>query len=86
MYYLAVKVPANRVGEITRYLYEGQKVVSAPVETEFGALAVIVELPEGTSRYQADYLADRFQSGMIVAVVAPTKDEASGYIEREWTA
>lgn len=84
MFFIAVKVPAHRIGEVSRYLYEGQRVVTAPVETEFGGLAVIVELEEGTSEYRANYLADRFASGMIVAQVFKTKDEATAYIEREW--
>jgi hypothetical protein len=84
MFFIAVKVPAHRIAEVTRYLYEGQRVVTAPRETEFGALAVIVELEEGTSRYRADYLADRFESGMIVAQVFESKDAATDYIEREW--
>jgi hypothetical protein len=84
MFFIAVKVPAHRIGEVTRYLYEGQKVVSAPEETEFGGLAVIVELEEGTSEYRAQYLADRFSSGNIVAHVLESKEEASAYIEREW--
>ena len=84
MFFIAVKVPAHRIAEVTRYLYDGQRVVTAPVETEFGALAVIVELEEGTSEYRATYLADRFASGMIVAQVFNSKDEASAYIEREW--
>lgn len=84
MFFIAVKVPAHRIGEVTRYLYEGQKVITAPVETEFGGVAVIVELEAGTSRYRADYLADRFASGMIVAKVFETKDEAVAYIDLEW--
>jgi len=84
MFFIAVKVPAHRIGEVSRYLYDGQRIVTAPVETEFGGLAVIVELEEGTSEYRANYLADRFASGSIVAQVFNSKDEASAYIEREW--
>jgi hypothetical protein len=84
MFFIAVKAPAKRIGEVTRYLYEGQKVITAPVETEFGGLAVIVELEAGTSEYRANYLADRFASGMIVAKVCESKDEAVNYIEQEW--
>lgn len=84
MFFIAVKVPAHRIGEVTRYLYDGQRVVTTPVETEFGALAVIVELEEGTSEYRANYLADRFASGMIVAQVFNSKDAAEFYIESEW--
>lgn len=84
MFYLAVKVPAHRIGEVTRYLYDGQKVVTAPIATEFGGLAVIVELEEGTSKYRADYLADRFSSGMIVAQVFESKADAADHIDREW--
>lgn len=84
MFFIAVKVPAHRIGEVSRYLYEGQKIITAPVPTEFGDVAVIVELEAGTSRYRADYLADRFASGMIVAQVFESKDEATAYIESEW--
>jgi hypothetical protein len=84
MFFIAVKAPAHRIGEVSHYLYDGQRIVTAPVETEFGALAVIVELEEGTSEYRATYLADRFASGMIVAQVFNSKDEAASYIEREW--
>jgi hypothetical protein len=84
MFFIAVKVPAHRIGEVTRYLYDGQKVVTAPEETEFGGLAVIVELEAGTSEYRANYLADRFASGMIAAHVCESKEEAANYIEREW--
>lgn len=84
MFFLAVKVPAHRIAEVTRYLYDGQRVITAPVETEFGGLAVIVELEEGTSEYRANYLADRFGSGSIVAEVFESKDAATAYINREW--
>lgn len=84
MFFIAVKVPAHRIGEVSRYLYDGQRIITAPVVTEFGALAVIVELEDGTSEYRANYLADRFGSGSIVAQVFNSKDEAAAYIEREW--
>lgn len=85
MFFIAVKVPAHRIAEVERYLYDGQRVVTEPVATEFGGLAVIVELEEGTSEYRANYLADRFASASnIVAQVFESKDEAAAYIDREW--
>lgn len=68
------------VPTVERMLYAGQRIVSAePVVNEFGSAMVIVDA--GFSN--AQYLADRFASGMFGATVFPNIFEAMSYVESE---
>lgn len=80
MRYLVVRGKSRTfVQTVERYLYDGQSVVSEPVETMFGSQVVIVESPDAN----AQYVADRLQSGMFGARVFDTRTEAEDYIRSE---
>ena len=80
MRYIVVRGKSRTfVQTVERYLYDGQRVVSEPVETMFGSQVVIVESPDAN----AQYVADRLQSGMFGARVFDTRTEAEDYIRSE---
>ena len=67
------------VPTVERMLYAGQAIVSEPVLNEFGSAMVIVDAGNGN----AQYLADRFASGMFGATVFADIFEAMAYVESE---
>ena len=80
MRYLVVRGKSRTfVQTVERYLYDGQSVVSEPVETMFGSQVVIVESPDAN----AQYVADRLQSGMFGARVFDTRTEAEAAIAED---
>jgi hypothetical protein len=73
---------------VERYLYDGQSVVSEPVENWFGSAMVVVDTGNETGpgiAYRDQYLADRFTSGNFGAKLFVTREEADAYIESERT-
>jgi hypothetical protein len=72
------------VPTVERFLYDGQTVVSEPVDNWFGSSMVVVDTG-ATSDYQTQYLADRFTSGNFGARAFQTREEADAYIESERT-
>jgi hypothetical protein len=64
---------------VERMLYAGQKIVSDPVINEFGSAMVIVDAGTGS----AQYLADRFASGLYGATVFPDVFAAMKYVQDE---
>jgi hypothetical protein len=70
----------HRMREVPAYLYEGQSVVGEPVENFFGTYGLIVDTGSD-DLYRANYLRDRFASGMFGAVVFETLTDANKYIE-----
>lgn len=80
MRYLVVRGKSRTfVQTVERYLYDGQSVVSEPVETMFGSQVVIVESPDDN----AQYVADRLQSGMFGSRVFDTRAEAEAAIAED---
>ena len=80
MRYLVVRGKSRTfVQTVERFLYDGQSVVSEPVETMFGSQVVIVESPDAN----AQYVADRLQSGMFGARVFDTRTEAEAAIAED---
>lgn len=67
------------VPTVERYLYAGQRIVSEPVLNEYGSAMVIVDTGSGN----AQYLADRFASGMFGATVFENIFAAMEYVESE---
>lgn len=78
--FIAVRGRSNRMHEIDAYLYNGQTVVSEPVEGTYGTFVVV---DAGTDAYRASYVAGRLQSGMFGATVFETREEADAYIVAE---
>lgn len=79
MAFIVVRGKADRMAEVERYLYAGQRIVSEPVLNEFGSAMVIVDAGSGN----AQYLADRFSSGMFGATVFDDIFDAMTYVESE---
>jgi hypothetical protein len=79
MAFIVVRGKADRMAEVQRYLYAGQAIVADPVLTEFGSAMIIVDAGSGN----AQYLADRFASGMFGATVFDDIFEAMAYVESE---
>jgi hypothetical protein len=79
--FIVVRGKADRMHEVAAYLYNGQSVVTEPVESIYGTF-VIVDTGADNA-YASEYLAGRLQSGMFGASVFITMEEAEAYIESE---
>lgn len=80
MSYIVARTSKERIGQIGRYLYGGQKIITAPVENAFGSVMVVIEAPHGPT---ADMVVGRLQSGLIGATQFETLEQAKAYIESE---
>lgn len=78
--FVVASTTERRIREVQAYLYNGQEIVSEPVETEFGGRAVVVESAFGLP---GNMLADRLASGMIGARAFETREEADAYLRDE---
>lgn len=83
--FLVVTAKRGRTGEIQRYLYGGQTIVSEPVEAYFGDLpsgteVVLIESAHGPV---GNMLADRLASGLFGARKFETREEAEAYMREE---
>lgn len=78
--FIVVVSHKHRMREVPAYLYEGQTVVTEPVQNYFGSYAVIVDTGSA-DLYRTNYLRDRFASGMFGAVVFETLEEAKASVE-----
>lgn len=77
--FLTVRGKADRMHEVSAYLYAGQEIVSEPVETRFGTF-VIVESAHGMA---GRMLAGRLSSGNFGVSEFETLEDAQDYIESE---
>lgn len=78
--FIAVSGKTERLREVDAYLYSGQSVITAPVDTRYGNAIVIVDTGS-EDRYRAEYVRDRINSGLFGAVLFDTLPEAEAYIE-----
>lgn len=78
--FIVVTGNQHRMREIPAYLYEGQTVAAQPVETVYGSHAAIVDTGND-DLYRANYLRDRFASGMFGAQVFETLEDATAFVE-----
>jgi hypothetical protein len=74
-----VRTKRERLPEVERYLYAGQRIVSEPVDSPYGTF-LLVESDHGLA---GKMLADRLASGLIGATQFQTREEAEAYIQSE---
>lgn len=79
--FIAVRGRARYIEQVKAYLYDGQNVVTEPVQGTYGTFVVV---DTGTAdTYRSEYIRDRLQSGMFGATLFDTLEEATAYIEAE---
>lgn len=79
--FIVVRGKAERVAEVSAYLYKDQSVATAPVTGMFGTFVIV---DTGTDDlYRCEYLLNRILSGPYGAIMFHTMMEADTYIANE---
>lgn len=79
--FIVVRGKAERVAEVSAYLYKGQSVATGVINGTYGSFCIV---DTGTDElYGSEYLLNRILSGPYGAKLFHTMAEADKYIELE---